>query len=113
MRQTGGGERLAGGALAVFSGGKRDHLDGDLTVEQLVVGAPHHPEAAGAEELEQAIATQRWSAPSGRRPLAASSGCDTPAAALRGDQCVVIVHRLLRSPVRGRSLPRAGRRSGG
>ena len=76
MRQTGGGERLAGGALAILAGGKRDHLDGDLAVEQLVVSAPHHPEAAGAEALEQAVATRAPERPApaaGRSPRARAS----------------------------------------
>ena len=48
MRQPRGGERLAGGALAIFAGGERS-LERHLTVEQLVVGSPDDPEAARAE----------------------------------------------------------------
>ncbi len=114
VREAGGGERLARGALAVFAGRERNHLDGDLTVEQFVVGAPHHPEAAGAKALEQPVAAEHRSAPARQRPFAA--GTDRGAAERRGggrDQGVVRVHRLLRSPMRERSLPQAGRRSAG
>ena len=113
MGQAGGGERLARGSLAVFAGGERDRLDGHFAVEQLVVGAPHDPEAAGTEALEQPVAAEHHNAPPSQRRLAASASRGTGnRRALRRDQRVVRVHRLLRSPVRGCSLPRAGRRSG-
>ena len=86
-------------------------LDRHLAVEQLVVGAPHDAEAAGAEALEQPVAAEYRRAPPNRRPRVTGSWLRAGA---RGRyQGLVRVHRLLRSPIRGCSLPQAGRRSVG
>ena len=64
--QTRAGECLTAGALAVdriAARPERDPLDRNLAVQQLVVGAPHHPEAACAEALEQAVAAEHQRLP--------------------------------------------------
>ena len=72
VRQARAGERLAARALAVDripARPERDPLDRHFAVQQLVVGAPHHPEAAGAEAFEQPVAAehQRLLRPARRR----------------------------------------------
>ena len=58
VRQPRAGERLAARALAVSVQSQRDPLDGHLAVQQLVVGAPDHPEAAGAETLDEPVTSE-------------------------------------------------------
>jgi coproporphyrinogen III oxidase-like Fe-S oxidoreductase len=59
VRQACRREHLAFGALAVALGADQDLLEGNLAVQELIMGTPDNAEATGAETLTQAVAPEQ------------------------------------------------------
>ena len=109
--------RLAARALAVVPSAPEPHaLDRDLAVQQLVVRAPDHAEAARAEALEQAVAIEHelLGACGARAPARLRGAIRRRGGSARGlagagcclDEGAGRLHRLPRSP-RARPVPAA------